>query len=333
MGRNLKNAVIALLAPLPSLLFYLYFLGHCTEHGCDISSSSNSSSSSFLSLVWNWCYQHPILLASLLFLLNVDLLFWLIGLLQSSNWLIDVYWTVITVLLMHYYATHPLAKFNPWRSKAVMLMTWVWAMRLSHNYFRREKWQWGAREDWRFIDMRRQYGKNWWWVSFFSIYVAQQVFLIGVCMPFYVIHSVDKPWNFWDTVATLVCITGIVIAYCADTQLYNFVASNEKLKQLGKPVEPCLDKGLWRYSRHPNYFGEQLWWWGLAIFGWNLGCGWTVVGALINSMCLAYVTVLVERRMLEKDYRAEAYRVYQETTSVWVPWFKSSPKGRKEKDT
>lgn len=86
MGRNLKNAVIAFVAPLPSLIFYLYFLGYCSEHGCGISSPSNSSSGTHLSPLWNWCYNHPILLANLFFLLNVDLLFWLIGLLQSSNW-------------------------------------------------------------------------------------------------------------------------------------------------------------------------------------------------------------------------------------------------------
>lgn len=105
------------------------------------------------------------------------------------------------------------------------------------------------------------------------------------------------------------------------------------LKGLGMPIVPNLDKGLWRYSRHPNYFGEQLWWWGLVIFGWNLGHGWTFVGSLINSMCLAYVTILVENRMLKQDYRAEAYRLYQKTTSVWIPWFKSSPAGGKDKNT
>ncbi|GFY90164.1 3-oxo-5-alpha-steroid 4-dehydrogenase [Actinidia rufa] len=326
MKMNMKNAVIAIVAPLPTLFFYVSFLGYCGDHDCH---NSNDTS------IWNWCYHHPLLLANILFFLNVNLLFWFIGLLQSSHWLIDVYWTVIPVLLVHYYATHPLAvfKYNPWRSRVVIMMTWVWGIRLSHNYFRREKWLWGAREDWRFTDMRQQYAQNWWWVSFFSIYLSQQVFLIGVCMPMYVIHSVDKPWDFWDFVAVVVCITGIVVAYRADTQLHNFVTENCKLKELGKPVVPNLDKGLWRYSRHPNYFGEQLWWWGLGIFGWNLGCAWTFVGSFINSMCLAYVTVLVERRMLKQDYRAEAYRVYQETTSAWIPWFKSSPKGGKDKNT
>ncbi|XP_034709736.1 uncharacterized protein C594.04c [Vitis riparia] len=319
---NLKNVVIALVTPLPSILFYLSFLNHYYQNG-------NSTSSA----LWTWCLHHPLLLANAFFFLNVNLLFWVIGLLQSSHWMIDLYWTVIPVLLVHYYATHPLAQYDWWRSRVVILMTWAWSMRLSHNYFRRERWQWGVREDWRFTDMRHQYGKNWWWVSFFAIYLSQQVFLIGVCLPFYAVHSVDKPWNIWDMVAVAVCVCGIVVAYHADTELHNFVTRNDKLKGLGMPIVPNLDKGLWRYSRHPNYFGEQLWWWGLVIFGWNLGHGWTFVGSLINSMCLAYVTILVENRMLKQDYRAEAYRLYQKTTSVWIPWFKSSPAGGKDKNT
>lgn len=138
------------------------------------------------------------------------------------------------------------------------------------------------------------------------------------------VHTVDKPLNPWDFAAIAVCISGIVIAYFADTQLHQFVTRNTKLKELGKPVVLNLDTGLWCYSRHPNYFGEQLWWWGLVIFAWNLGQGWTFIGSLINTLCLAYVTVLVEKRMLKQKHRAEAYRLYQKTTSVWVPWFRSS---------
>lgn len=314
-GRNLKNAVIASLAPLPSILFYLSFLNYYQTH-------------TVLSPVWAWCARHPLLLANALFFLNVNVLFWIISMVQCSHWMIDLYWTVIPVLLLHYFESHPLADFNSWRSRVVMLMTWLWSLRLTHNYLRREKWQLGAREDWRFTDMRGQYGKHWWWVSFFSVYVSQQVFLIGVCLPLYVVHTVNESLNIWDFIAMIICFCGIIIAYYADTQLHNFASRNEKLKEVGMPAIPNLDKGLWRYSRHPNYFGEQLWWWGLAIFGCNLGQKWTMVGSLVNSMCLAYVTILVEERMLKQDYRAEAYRQYQKTTSVWVPWFRSATKDK-----
>ncbi|XP_068650486.1 uncharacterized protein C594.04c isoform X2 [Aristolochia californica] len=317
---SLINMLIAILVPLPSIAFYITFLRTFRQ-------SPDSSGS-----IFQWCSNHPLFLANIFFFVNVDIMFWLIGLLQSSHWLIDLYWTAVPVMLVHYYASHPSAKFNFARSLVVTLLTWVWSIRLTHNYFRREKWQWGAREDWRFSDMRRKYGKSWWWVSFFAVYLVQQVFLVGICLPIYAVYSSEEPWNIWDIVATLVCLSGIVIAYFADTQLFNYVERNRKLKELGEPPASNLDKGLWRYSRHPNYFGEQLWWWGLVIYGWNLGHGWTFIGSLVNSLCLAYVTGLVERRMLKREDRAEAYRLYQKTTSVWIPWFRSNLAGTKDKN-
>ncbi|XP_078166531.1 3-oxo-5-alpha-steroid 4-dehydrogenase (DUF1295) [Carex rostrata] len=313
---NLKHILIAILTPLPSIIFYLSFLHHYNH---------NHSSFPFPnSKIWSFCYHNPLLLVNVLFFFNVDVLFWLLGLLQSNNWLIDLYWTVIPVLLVHYYASHPNSKSNVVRSTIAIVLTWVWSIRLTHNYFRRENWEWGKREDWRFSDMRKQYGNSWWWISFFAVFLSQQVFLIGICLPMFAIHASDQLCGIYDLVAVLTCITGITVAYFADTQLHEFVTNNENSKKLGTPVIPNLETGLWRYSRHPNYFGEQLFWWGLYLFAWNLGYSWMFVGPLVNSMCLGYVTVLVERRMVAKECRAEAYRQYQKTTSVWIPWFKGS---------
>ncbi|KAK1303647.1 hypothetical protein QJS10_CPB11g01879 [Acorus calamus] len=325
---NLKNVIIAITVPLPSIVFYLTFLKSSSQSP---PLSTTNDAPHWLPNLWTWCTHHPLLLANLLFFFNIDILFWLIGFVQSSNWMIDLYWTVIPVMLVHFYASHPFARADRARSVAVVVLTWVWSVRLTHNYFRRERWEWGQREDWRFSDMREEYGRHWWWISFFVVYACQQVFLMGICLPMYSVHSSEEPWSICDFVATIVCVVGIVIAYFADTQLYDFTRKNEILKELGMPVEPNLEKGLWRYSRHPNYFGEQLWWWGLFIYGWNVGHGWTFVGPLVNSLCLAYVTVLVERRMLKKESRVDAYRLYQKTTSVWIPWFKSSLKGGKDK--
>ncbi|KAL8505194.1 hypothetical protein ACS0TY_016421 [Phlomoides rotata] len=172
----------------------------------------------------------------------------------SLGQMIDLYWTVLPVLLVHYFAAHPLAESNYWRSRLV--------------------------------------------------------FLLGICFPFYVVHSKYSQLNIWDVVATLVCLTGVTLAYFADSQLHNFVCRNQRLKILGQELVPNLDEGLWNYSCHPNYFGEQLWWWGLAIFAWNLDCRWSFIGTFINHLCLAYVTVLVEEYMLKQEYRAEAYKKY-----------------------
>ncbi|KAL2635167.1 hypothetical protein R1flu_006646 [Riccia fluitans] len=105
----------------------------------------------------------------------------------------------------------------------------------------------------------------------------------------------------------------------ADAQLHSFVTRSNELKELGVPRKSVLNHGLWFYSRHPNYFGEQLFWWGLSLFSAHLGQPWAVAGTVVNSGCLAYTTVLVERRMLRDTSRAKLYREYQKSTSVLIP--------------
>ena len=95
---------------------------------------------------------------------------------------------------------------------------------------------------------------------------------------------------------------------------------NEARVARGEPKERLLDHGLWRYSRHPNYFGEQLFWWSLAGYGAIVGQAWVVVGTALNSTVLAVVTVMVEKRMLAVPERREIYEAYRRRTSVLIPW-------------
>lgn len=149
-------------------------------------------------------------------------------------------------------------------------------------------------------------------------------------MPFYFIHSNQKQLNIWDLFAAAVCLTGVTVAYFADTQIYNFMNRKAEGKEAAAAVA-VLEEGLWRFSRHPNYFGEQLWWLGVAVFGRNVEYGGWFVGPAANAVCLGIVTVLVEERMLKEEWRAESYKKYQKTTSVWVPWFRTSMAGKEKK--
>lgn len=81
----------------------------------------------------------------------------------------------------------------------------------------------------------------------------------------------------------------------------------------------CLGAGLWQFSRHPNYFFEQLFWWALGLFGASLGAPWVLLGPLFNTACMIQVTKLTEERMLRRPERADMYQEYMRRTSVWVP--------------
>ncbi|GAX75621.1 hypothetical protein CEUSTIGMA_g3065.t1 [Chlamydomonas eustigma] len=229
--------------------------------------------------------------------------------------------TIIPVLVGWFYQSHPRAVADPLRSITSMTLLCLWSARLTHSYFRREEWQLGAREDWRFTDMAKICGRHWPWLSFFAAYLSQHVMLMGITWPFFTIHSSGLPWDpLWDFLATATAVTGIVIACIADTQLQSFKVRNELRKAAG--LEPVLinESGLFYYSRHPNYFGELLWWWGVGLFAFRLGQPIVLCGALINTLAMIPVTIMVEERMMRKPERVEAFREYCRVTSVWVPW-------------
>ncbi|CAL8465232.1 g4767 [Coccomyxa elongata] len=211
------------------------------------------------------------------------------------------------------------------RQLVSLALLWLWSIRLKHSYLRREGWTLGAREDWRYADMRARNGRHWWWMSFFLVYAVQQLMLVGITLPLYSVHASALPWNpIWDGAAAAGCLLGIGIAAIADTQLHEFLTANERRQAGGKPPVLLLNTGLWRYSRHPNYFGEQLWWWSLGMFAVNVGQRWALAGALFNSLCMVGVTRLTEARMLARPERAALFREYQRRTSVWLPWFQRS---------
>lgn len=262
---------------------------------------------------------HPIGLVNALFFLNVCVLFWLISLAQRSAWLIDPYWTILPVLIGHFYATHPLAQADPARSTVALALVWIWSVRLTGSYFRRERWRFGAREDWRFAVKRRE-SRHFWWYSFFYVFLVQQGLLVGLTAPLWAIHVRPTPFAAIDAGIAALALAGIVIAHVADTQLYRFVAENLRREAAGEPRVELLATGLWRLARHPNYFGEQLFWWALAAYGVRLGEPWVAIGALINTLVLVVVTQMTERRILSRETRRARYEAYRRTTPMWIPW-------------
>mmetsp|Transcript_25998 Transcript_25998/g.40901 ORF Transcript_25998/g.40901 Transcript_25998/m.40901 type:complete len:187 (-) Transcript_25998:233-793(-) len=139
----------------------------------------------------------------------------------------------------------------------------IWSVRLTHSYFRRERWQCGWREDWRFADKRQALGPVAWTpVSFFYAYVAQQPMLVGLCLPLVAAAFAPvaaAPPGATEAVLSMLCILGISFACIADNQLYRFMEENKRRLETGQPKVLLLETGLWKFSRHPNYFGEQLW--------------------------------------------------------------------------
>jgi steroid 5-alpha reductase family enzyme len=285
---------------------------------------------------------HKTLWVHLMFFAFVDIGFYLIYLLQNSTWLIDPHWQLLPMCISIFYFLHPSATLvvdgeNSHHPRAILTLglLLLWAFRLLHNYFRRENWHFGEREDWRYAEMRKNHGIFFTVSQFFVVNLAQHGMLVGLTLPLSrAMESSGSELNWIDCVAFLFCSAGIVIGFFADNQLHAYM--NMKNKPL------LLETGLWKYSRHPNHFGEQIWWVGLLLFGvaasaesnngiFSITTWWPIAfGVCFNHPLDTFVTLkLIEDRMLRRPERAEIYKKYQERTSLILPLPQGESKEKK----
>lgn len=97
-----------------------------------------------------------------------------------------------------------------------MALIWIWAFRLNDNYFRREKWRLGWREDWRLGQYRAQFGVWWYPASFFMAYLSQHVMLFGLSLPLYAVFNSKAAFGIYDIIGIILSLFGIVFAYISD---------------------------------------------------------------------------------------------------------------------
>ncbi len=202
---------------------------------------------------------------------------------------------------------------DPIRGCLALGMTSWWGARLTYNWWR--GWPGMHHEDWRYVDFRRKTGRAYWLVSFAGIhgFPSVQTFLGSIPLMFAVSEG-GGPLGWLDGLAAVVVATAIALETIADRQLHDFVAGE-------RAPGDVLEAGLWAHSRHPNYFGEVMFWWGLWLFALSAGAPlWTVAGAAsITAMFLLVSLPLMERRMIA---RRPHYADVQRRVSILVPWLR-----------
>ncbi len=228
----------------------------------------------------------------------------------------DPYWSVAPIGLVAYWIAVAPAGVDTGRSAVIAVLVTAWGVRLTWNWLR----GWGGldHEDWRYVDIRAKTGALYWPASLAGIHMfpTAQVFL--GCLPVYTALTAGTRGLGWlDAIAALVTAAAILIESIADDQLRAFA----KDKQPGE----IMARGLWKYSRHPNYFGEALFWWGLYLFAVAAGVApwWTVLGAASITVMFVFVSIpMMERRSLA---RRPAFAAHQKAVSMFIPLPRRSP--------
>ena len=251
-------------------------------------------------------FDLTLLLYGLIPALLLPSLTWIVSLFKGDVSIVDSLWSLIFLALC---TTWFIAyEYPTQRSVIVLALVAVWALRLS-AYITWRNWDEG--EDARYQAMRRNYSPNFALKSLFIVFLLQGVLAWVISLPLLAAITGSRPLNLLDALAVVLVIFGILFESIADTQLAAFKARPDTQGRV-------MDTGLWRYTRHPNYFGECCVWWGFYLFAVAAGGSWSIVSPLLMTFLLLRVSGVA---LLEKDIveRRPAYRQYIEQTNAFIP--------------
>jgi steroid 5-alpha reductase family enzyme len=227
----------------------------------------------------------------------------------------DAYWSVAPIAIACYWALVPeAAGADLGRQLVVVSLVSFWGGRLTFNWAR--GWKGLGHEDWRYVNLRGTTGRAYWPVSLLGLHLMPTVMVFLGCLSLLpALVTGGASVGVLDALALTVTAGAIWIEAASDKQLHRFVAA--------KPAPgSILDVGLWKFSRHPNYFGEMGFWWGLYLFGLaaDPSCWWwTLVGPLAITLMFRFVSLpMIEKRMIE---RRPQFASHAQRTPLVIPWF------------
>ena len=234
--------------------------------------------------------------------------FFVIGTAKKDNSVVDIGWGTGFVLVA-LFTLFVYGEFNARQIIATVLISF-WGIRLTTHIFKRN---WGRGEDFRYVQMREKWGEKVLIRSFLQIYMLQGLFMVIVSYSVMLINSHSgRSFGFLDVLGILIWACGFAVEAIADMQLRDFVKTK-------KPGE-IMTKGLWRYSRHPNYFGETVQWWGVFVIALSIEGGiWAIISPITITFLLRFVSGVP---YLERKYKQyPAFREYMKETNAFIPWF------------
>lgn len=249
--------------------------------------------------------QHPYAIA-LLVILGFCVVSWLFSVIRKDVSFVDSLWSLFFVIAAAVFAIgeQPLSV----RGKLVLALVVIWSLRLSIYITARN---WGKPEDYRYQSIRANNEPGFAFKSLYIVFGLQGVLAWLVAMPLLPAITSDVALNGIDLIAALLWLVGFVFEAGGDYQLARFKARDDSKGRV-------LDTGLWRYTRHPNYFGDFCIWWSFFLFAVASGGWWSIASPLLMSVLLLKVSGVA---MLEKtisDRRPE-YAEYIRRTNAFFP--------------
>jgi len=243
---------------------------------------------------------------------------WIFSVFSKNASIVDPFWGLGFIMLAYYY----FFQSQGWITRKILLLAMVtlWGIRLSIYLAWRN---WGKGEDFRYKQFRRKYGSyRYWWVSFFQVFLLQGILMWLISAPILgaQYYNTHESIGFMDIMGMIIWLIGICFEVGGDWQLARF-----KTNPLNKGK--VLRSGFWKYTRHPNYFGDACVWWGFGLLSIAGGSYIPIYGSILMTLLIIRVSgVFLLEKSLNKS--KPEYREYIKSTSAFFPWF---PKNRIQK--
>jgi len=253
----------------------------------------------------------PIFLTAGAVIFGLMLMLWVISLLLRNSSIVDIFWGFGFVVSGWVYFFLTPDGFIVRRLLIAGLAT-VWGLRLTMHVLLRN---WGKPEDFRYQKWRREHGKVWWIRSLFQVFILQGFLMWIISTPLLAAQYSSLPANLTalDYAGIVVWIIGFFFETAGDLQLANFRRNPQNKGRI-------LNTGVWRFSRHPNYFGDSAQWWAYFLIALAAGGWWSIFSPITMTLFLIKVSGVALLEKTLKDTKP-GYCEYIENTSAFIPWF------------
>lgn len=247
-------------------------------------------------------------LAVILFMMAV---LWIVSIFIKNVSIVDLFWGIGFIFANAVYFS--LGSGFETRKILLLFLVSLWGLRLSIYIAWRNL---GKGEDFRYLEFRRKYGEHrYWWVSFFQTFLLQGVLMWLVSAPLLGANFSlnNNSLNWLDYLGLAVWLVGFIFEAGGDFQLASFKSNPSNRGKV-------LSSGFWKYTRHPNYFGDAAVWWGFGLICMAAGAYLPVLGSILMTALIVKVSGVA---LLEKSLATDkpGYAEYVERTSAFIPWF------------
>ncbi len=212
----------------------------------------------------------------------------------KNSSIFDAYWSIAPLVYINFWLKRSDEGADIFRQIIMSISLFLWGFRLTLNWVR--GWKGMKQEDWRHTKLKNPKGWKAFMIDFWGLHIFQALMVYLIALPMYpamALHS--NSLNIIDMFAFFICLFAIVIETLADEQLRQY-------KKRFPASKEFFNRGIWALSRHPNYFGEWLFWFGIFLFAVAAGNNqlWTAAGSVAIFLMFNFVSIpLMEKRLME----------------------------------